>query len=139
MRPSPDSGVLVVRMGSMGDVIHALPAVATLKHSIPGSHVSWVIDPKWACLLAGNPFVDRVVLLDRHSMAGIKSAWRELRARAELVAALSVVDFVVLSEEGPLEDLLTQLGASEVLRGEASDESIARDLIRHVHKRQCAG
>lgn len=86
---NPGSGVLVVRLGSMGDVIHALPAVASLKHSIPGSHVSWVIDPKWACLLAGNPFVDRVVLLDRHSMAGIKSAWRELRARRYALA----VDF----------------------------------------------
>lgn len=86
---NPDSGVLVVRMGSMGDVIHTLPAVATLKHSISGSHVSWVIDPQWACLLAGNPFVDRVVLMDRHSMAGIKSAWRELRARRYALA----VDF----------------------------------------------
>lgn len=61
------------------------------------------------------------------------------RARAELVAALSVVDFVVLSEEGPLEDFLAQLEADEVRHGEASDESIARDLIRHVHKRQSAG
>jgi len=61
------------------------------------------------------------------------------RARAELVAALSVVDFVVLSEEGPLEDLLAQLEAVEVLHGEASDEIITRDLIRHVHNRQRAG
>lgn len=89
MQASSDSGVLVIRMGSLGDVIHALPAVATLKHSIPGSHVSWVIDPKWACLLAGNPFVDRVVLLDRRSLAGIKSAWGELRARRYALA----VDF----------------------------------------------
>lgn len=45
----------------MGDVIHALPAVATLKHSFPHSHVSWVIKPRWAPLLEGNPFVDEVI------------------------------------------------------------------------------
>ena len=40
-------GILVVRLGSMGDVIHALPAVATLKHSLPGLPVTWLIDPRW--------------------------------------------------------------------------------------------
>jgi len=86
---SGDPGVLVVRLGSMGDVIHALPAVATLKHSFPGHHVSWVVDPRWACLLDGNPFVDQVVLLDRRTLSGIKQAWRELRARRYTLA----VDF----------------------------------------------
>ena len=58
------------------------------------------------------------------------------RARAELVAALSVVDFVVLSEEERLEDLLARLEATEVLRGEAADESLAQQLIHHVQTRQ---
>jgi heptosyltransferase-1 len=78
---SSEPGLLVVRLGSMGDVIHALPAVATLKHSYPGYRLSWVIDPRWACLLAGNPFVDDVILLDRHTLSGIARAWRQLRAR----------------------------------------------------------
>jgi heptosyltransferase-1 len=82
-------GILVIRLGSLGDVIHALPAVATLKHSFPGSHVSWLIDPKWACLLAGNPFVDQVILLERRTFAGLKAAWRELRSRRFAMA----VDF----------------------------------------------
>ena len=60
------------------------------------------------------------------------------RARAELVAALSVVDFVVLSEKERLEDLLTQLEATEVLRGEAADETLTRQLIYHVQTRQRA-
>jgi heptosyltransferase-1 len=88
-QPSGDPGVLVVRLGAMGDVIHALPAVASLKHSLPGRPVSWVVDPLWACLLKDNPFVDRVVPLDRKSLAGIKQAWRELRARRYALA----VDF----------------------------------------------
>ena len=58
------------------------------------------------------------------------------RARAELVAALSVVDFVVLSEEERLEDLLARLEATEVLRGEAADEALTQQLIHHVQTRQ---
>jgi bifunctional ADP-heptose synthase (sugar kinase/adenylyltransferase) len=61
------------------------------------------------------------------------------RARAELVAALRVVDYVVLPEGGCLEPFLTQLEAAEITRGEVADEELTRDLIRHVHTRQRAG
>ena len=65
----------------MGDVLHALPAVATLKHSFPGCGLTWLIEPKWACLLEGNAFVDDVIVLDRTTLAGIWHAWRQLRSR----------------------------------------------------------
>jgi lipopolysaccharide heptosyltransferase I len=72
--------ILVVRMGSMGDVIAALPAVASLKHSLPRSRITWAIEPRWSVLLEGNPYVDSTILVDRHTMAGVRSAWRALRS-----------------------------------------------------------
>ena len=36
--------ILVVRLGAMGDIIAALPAVASLKHSIPHSKIAWVVE-----------------------------------------------------------------------------------------------
>jgi heptosyltransferase-1 len=59
------SRILVIRLGSMGDVIHALPAVASLKRSFPGSKLDWVIRPRWARLLEGNPYVDAVIPFER--------------------------------------------------------------------------
>ena len=76
----PHNGrILVVRLGAMGDIVHALPAAASLKHSFPGCRVTWVVEPRWAPLLEGNPFVDRVVHLDRRTAAGLARVWRELR------------------------------------------------------------
>ena len=72
--------ILVVRLGAMGDIVHALPAVASLKHSFPGSLVTWIVETRWGALLEGNPFVDRVILLDRRTRAGLARAWREVRA-----------------------------------------------------------
>jgi heptosyltransferase-1 len=77
---SSGSRIVAVRLGAMGDIIHTLPAVASLKHSFPGSRLTWVVEPRWAPLLEGNPFVDRLLLLDRTSGAGLWRAWRELRA-----------------------------------------------------------
>src|SRR5438128_35647 len=72
--------ILVVRLGAMGDIIHTLPAVASLKHSHPGSHLTWVLEPQWVSLLEGNPFVDRLVLLHRRTFSGLFQSWRHLRA-----------------------------------------------------------
>jgi heptosyltransferase I len=43
--------LLVVRLGSMGDVIHTLPAVTALRHSFPDALIGWVIEERWAELL----------------------------------------------------------------------------------------
>jgi heptosyltransferase-1 len=72
--------ILVVRLSSMGDVIHTLPAAASLKHSIPNSRLTWLIRPRWAPLLEGNPYVDEIVTVERSFAASFAKA-RLLRAR----------------------------------------------------------
>ena len=75
-----DGGILAVRLGAMGDLIHALPAVASLKSGFPSARLTWVVEPRWAPLLEGNPYVDRVVILQRGSAKGLLESWRDLRA-----------------------------------------------------------
>jgi len=43
--------VLVVRIGAMGDVLHAMPAVAALRERHPGCFIGWAIEPRWSDLL----------------------------------------------------------------------------------------
>src|SRR5262249_1269699 len=80
-----DFRILVVRLSSMGDVIHTLPAAASLKHSFPRSTLTWIVRPQWAPLLEGNPFVDEVVRMER-SFGGTLRTLRPLRSgRFDLV------------------------------------------------------
>jgi heptosyltransferase-1 len=72
--------ILVVRLGAMGDILHALPAVATLKQNYPGWRLTWAVEPRWAPLLEGNPFVDQLVFIRRDSLAAFRASWRDLRA-----------------------------------------------------------
>ena len=74
--------ILVVRLGAMGDVIHALPAVASLKASFPDSHITWIVSSRWAPLLEANRSVDRLVLLDGLTPGALLNARRELQREA---------------------------------------------------------
>ena len=43
--------LLIVRVGAMGDVLHALPGVAALRLARPDWRIDWAIDRRWASLL----------------------------------------------------------------------------------------
>ena len=78
MPESPES-ILVIRLGAMGDIIHALPAVASLKASWPQSKISWLVSPKWAPLLEGNPAVSELIFFERGRVAELRRTWARLR------------------------------------------------------------
>ena len=71
----PVENIAAVRLSAMGDVIHALPAVAALKRGYPRARLSWLIHRKWAWLLEGNPYVDVVIEFDRHQPSVAHGAW----------------------------------------------------------------
>lgn len=74
--------ILVVRLGSMGDILHALPAVALLRRTWPQAAIEWAVHPKWRELLAGNPLALEPIYVDRASPASLRQAVRRLRAAA---------------------------------------------------------
>jgi heptosyltransferase-1 len=51
--------LLVVRLGAMGDILHALPAVTALRLQHPGWVIDWVVEPRWRALLAAPGSADR--------------------------------------------------------------------------------
>lgn len=58
------------------------------------------------------------------------------RARAELVAALGMVDYVTLIDSDKIETELEQIHADEIVHEETADLARLRALIEHVQLRQ---
>lgn len=46
---------MIVRLGSMGDILHALPAAAALRKALPEAVIGWVVEERWAELLCTLP------------------------------------------------------------------------------------
>lgn len=58
------------------------------------------------------------------------------RARAEMTAALRVIDYVVTAENKDLDALVEALAPRELVRLETRDAALVHQLIEHVHRRQ---
>ncbi len=74
--------LLIVRLGSMGDIIHTLPAVTALRRAFPEASMGWMVEERWAELLCtlpeprSGPRSPRRPLVDRVHTVNTKS-WRE--------------------------------------------------------------
>jgi heptosyltransferase-1 len=83
---------LIVRLGSFGDIVHALPAVAALRERFPAARIDWLVDARYAAILRLVSVLDRVIVLggsreaDAHAIgtdremhfAGWQGLWRAL-------------------------------------------------------------
>lgn len=57
--------ILIIKLSSLGDVIHTLPALSTLREAFPQAHISWLVEPESAELLFEHPALDQVLLLPK--------------------------------------------------------------------------
>jgi heptosyltransferase I len=52
--------ILLVKLSSFGDVLHALPTLAALRSAYPQAHITWLVEAAYAPLLAGHPALDEI-------------------------------------------------------------------------------
>lgn len=76
--------LLLIKPGSMGDVLHALPVAAAIRSAWPDVDLTWVVDPRWAPLLEGNPAVSQLLPFRREDFRGVAGWIRAARWYAGL-------------------------------------------------------
>jgi len=76
--------IALIKLSSLGDVVHALPVVATLRAARPGARLTWIVERREAAVLREHPALDEVVVVDTR-------AWRRARRPAAVRAALGEV------------------------------------------------
>ncbi len=64
--------LLIIKLGSIGDIVHALPALAALRRALPGAELSWVVEERSAEILRGNEMIDNLIEVDTKSLRGGK-------------------------------------------------------------------
>ncbi|HEX4598993.1 MAG TPA: lipopolysaccharide heptosyltransferase I [Burkholderiaceae bacterium] len=73
--------VLIVKTSSMGDVVHALPAVSDLAGHLPGAQIDWVVEEQFAEIPRLHRNVVRVIPISLRRWRGqlhLASTWRQI-------------------------------------------------------------
>jgi ADP-heptose:LPS heptosyltransferase len=71
--------VLIVRLGALGDIVHAVPAAAAVRAAYPDARIDWVVDATHRPLVKLVTCVDRAIPLERPTLAGWIETSRTLR------------------------------------------------------------
>ena len=77
---SANPSILIVLMGSLGDVARGLGIVAHLKSGWPGCRITWLVEPRCAELVGLHPQIDNIVVFMRAwSLKALWDLYRQLR------------------------------------------------------------
>lgn len=128
--------LLVVKLSSLGDVVHAIPSSAALARRFPEADVDWVVEPLAAPLVRSLPFVSRTVVFDG------RAAFREgggsfLDAVAALRESLSPGRYdLAVDLQGLLRSsLVTVLSGAAVRVGRGRWPWLHRSVPMYDHRR----
>jgi len=75
--------IAIVKLSSLGDVVHALPVARALRRALPDAHLTWVVEAREYAIVRDHPDLDAVVPVDTRLWRRL--IWRPAGAR-EVVA-----------------------------------------------------
>ena len=96
--------ILLVKLSSLGDVVHALPVVQDIHAAFPDAQIDWVVEQSFAAVPALNPGLRRIIPCEirrwRKSpfAAATRREWSAFRAALQLDAYDAVIDLQGLTK-----------------------------------------
>jgi lipopolysaccharide heptosyltransferase I len=95
--------ILVVKLGSIGDIVHTLPAVAAIRHGMPDAEITWVVERRSSEILKDNPLLDHLIEVDTKALRRGLMSGETLRAPRQQLRRLRASAFdVALDFQGLL-------------------------------------
>ncbi|MGI9034873.1 MAG: lipopolysaccharide heptosyltransferase I [Pyrinomonadaceae bacterium] len=99
--------ILIVKLSSIGDVVHTLPALSAIKNALPKAEISWAVEKGAAEILRGNPLLSRIIEVDTKNLRRRETIGQTLAAaRGQLKEIRAGVFDVTLDFQGLLKSAL---------------------------------
>ncbi len=87
--------ILIVKLGSIGDIVHTLPALAAIRTGLPQAEISWVVERSSSEILRDNPLLDRLIEVDTKALRRGLMSGETLRAPRQQLRRLRASAFDV--------------------------------------------
>jgi lipopolysaccharide heptosyltransferase I len=77
--------ILIVRLGALGDIVHALPVAAALRERYPDARIDWLVDSRHTAIIDLVPVIDRRIAVDsRQALDGLRTTCMLRRERYDV-------------------------------------------------------
>lgn len=87
--------ILIVKLSSIGDIVHTLPALAALRRAMPDAEISWVAERRSSEILRDNPLLDHLIEVDTKALRRGLMSGETLRAPRQQLRRLRASAFDV--------------------------------------------
>src|SRR5499425_1428270 len=87
--------ILIVKLGSIGDIVHTLPALHAIRKALPHAEISWVVEQSTSEILRDNPLIDRLIEVDTKALRRGLMSGETLRAPRQQLRRLRASAFDV--------------------------------------------
>lgn len=95
--------ILIVKLSSIGDIVHTLPALAAIRAHFPNAEISWAVERRSAEILRGNQLIDELIEVDTRELRGVRNVRSTFAAANRQWTAIRRRDFdVALDFQGLL-------------------------------------
>ena len=111
--------ILIVKLGSIGDIIHTLPSLAAIRAALPDAEISWVVVQRSAEILRGNPLIDNLIEADTRAIRNAKGFERIFNGAGKQVSGLRSFSFdIAIDLQGLIKSgLIARLSGAKVRYG----------------------
>lgn len=63
--------ILIIKMSSLGDVIHALPTLYAIRKNWPNAKITWAVHEQFSAVLPESPWIDEVIYIDKKKLKSL--------------------------------------------------------------------
>jgi heptosyltransferase I len=118
--------ILIIRLSSLGDMLHALPAAHSLRDAFPEAQIDWLVESRFAFLLGAVEGISRIIPIDTRTVRSNMLQRRSWRLLWEPLRRVRGAGYdIVIDCQG-----LLKTAWMSVISGAAIRIGFSRELVR---------
>jgi len=126
--------ILLIKLTSLGDLIHALPALTDLHRACPEARVDWMIDTHFAEIAAWHPAIHEIFTTD-HRQWG-RTLWSSLPSICSLIKSVRREEYdLVIDGQGNFKTALLSL-TTRGLRAGFDRQSVREQIASFAYQKK---
>jgi heptosyltransferase-1 len=134
--PAQVKRLLIVKMSSIGDLVHALPVAVALRRRYPHAHISWAAEDWTVPLLRGHPAIDRIVVFPTMRWRRFGPRWMQSFRQAAHSLRSTSYD-VSIDLQGLLKSAVVALLSGAPMRIGMHEQREGAHLVSRAVPRHC--